>query len=165
MSLVGLALGSGAGAAVHALTAEEAPPALHGRLTELGPVSIVLPADHAPWETVAEGGAAATAASPDTEVEGVWGALAPGSVVVTVLRLAGPGGADLAVASVPDDEPAPWAGRVPHASGAAEADGQREMVLVVETDDGDLVVLSVCGPVEAFDSGSLAEAFRTARVE
>lgn len=169
-AVVALVLGVGAGAAVDTL-AGEAPErvVVTGTATAVGPVTMTLPAALGPWVPASTEAAQEVRASwqGPVELDGVWGVLAPGSVVVTVLTAAAGthGGVAQVEGSVPDDEPAPWAGRVPHASGAAEADGQREMVLVVETDDGDLVVLSVCGPVEAFDSGSLAEAFRTARVE
>lgn len=166
VALVALVLGSGAGAAVRAVTADDAPPVV-GERVELGPVALVLPAALGPWDVVSE--AEAADLRPGTGalvVDGVWGALAPGSVVVTVLRVAegDHGGLGQVEGSVPRDEPAVWAGGREHAAGATQADGERELVLVVETGDGDLVILSVCGPVAAFGSGELAEAFRTARV-
>src|SRR5665648_816055 len=86
-------------------------------------------------------------------IDSAWGAVAPGPVVVTVFTaVAGShGGLDSAAATIPRDEDVTWSGRAAHAIG-------------VEVSDGDLVILSVSAPVAAFDSGTLQESFRTARV-
>jgi hypothetical protein len=167
-----LVLGSGAGAAVHALTDDgvaAAGPATAGtQETELGPVTIALPEDLGPWAPASAAAAAQLREGWDGAVgiDGVWGALAPGSVVVTVLttEAGGHGGVAQFEGSVPGEDEALWAGDGEHASGSRTTDGLRELVLVTETSDGDLVVLSVSGPVDAFASGSLVEAFRTAEV-
>lgn len=165
-----LVLGTGAGAAVEALT-DDAATAADGevaQLTELGPVTIALPDDVGPWAPAPAAAAAELRESWDgpVEIDGVWGALAPGSLVVTVLtaEAGSHGGVAQFEGSVPGEDDALWAGDGEHAAGSRTADDLRELVLVVESGDGDLVVLSVSGPPDAFASGSLAEAFRTAQV-
>lgn len=168
-TVVALGLGTGAGAAVEALTDADADssdaPAVTGTATELGPVTITLPDDLGPWTPASDAAAAELRAAwtGPVELDGVWGVLAPGSVVVTVLtaEAGSHGGVAQFEGSVPAGE-AVWSGDREHASGSRTVDDLRELVLVVEADGGDLVVLSVSGPRSAFASGSLAEAFRTA---
>lgn len=169
-TVVALGLGSGAGAAVVALTADADDvdtARATGTVTELGPVTITLPDDVGPWTPASDEAAAELrgAWTGPVELDGVWGALAPGSVVVTVLtaEAGGHGGVAQFADSVPTAE-APWSGDREHASGSRTVDDLRELVLVVEAGDGELVVLSVSGPRSAFASGSLSEAFRTARI-
>lgn len=167
---VALGLGTGAGAAVEALTTDagtsDAPP-VAGTATELGPVTITLPDELGPWTPASDAAAAELRAAwtGAVELDGVWGVLAPGSVVVTVLtaEAGSHGGVAQFEDSVPAGE-AVWSGDREHASGSRTVDDLRELVLVVEAEGGDLVVLSVSGPRSAFASGSLAEAFRTARI-
>lgn len=166
-----LVLGTGAGAAVQALTADAAQggtTATGSRPTELGPVTIALPDDLGPWTPTSAAAAAELRESWSgaVEIDGVWGSLAPGSVVVTVLtaQAGSHGGVAQFEGSVPDADEALWAGDREHASGGRTVEDLRELVLVVESGDGDLVVLSVSGPLDAFASGSLEDAFRTAQV-
>ena len=49
--------------------------------------------------------------------------------------------------------------------GERVVDGVRELMLAVESDAGDLVILSVSAPQDSFDSGTLLDAFRTARLD
>lgn len=166
---VALALGTGAGAAVEALADAPATIAVPGSAVELGPVRITLPEELGPWATTSPDAVRELRAgwTGPVEIDGVWGRLAPGSVVVTVLT-AGPGahgGLEQFRASVPQDDPVEWAGRRDHASGARVSGEDRELVLVTETEAGDLVILSVSGPADAFESGQLTEAFRTATVQ
>lgn len=169
-AVVALVLGVGAGAAVDTL-AGEAPErvVVTGTATAVGPVTMTLPAALGPWVPASTEAAQEVRASwqGPVELDGVWGVLAPGSVVVTVLTAAAGthGGVAQVEGSVPDDEPAPWAGGREHASGTRVTGDVHELVLVTETGTGELVILSVAGPEEAFASGELAEAFRTARVE
>jgi len=95
-----------------------------------------------------------------------WGDVAPGPVVVTVFTAAAGshGGLDSVAATIPRDEDVTWSGRAARAVGVEVTDGVRDLMLAVETSDGDLVILSVSAPVAAFDSGTLQESFRTARV-
>lgn len=166
---VALALGTGAGVAVDAMTGSDAGPTVTGTVAELGPVTMTVPADLGPWVAVSDDAARDLRASwtGPVELDGVWGRLAPGSVMVTVLTAAAGahGGVEQFERSVPQDGPAEWSGSQAHASGSRVVDGVRELVLVTQTDEGDLVILSVSGPQSAFASGELAEAFRTARVE
>ena len=164
-----LALGTGAGVAVDALTVDRPDdPVLAGVATELGPVTITLPEAQGPWVAVSDDAVAALRESWTGPVDlvGVWGRLAPESLVVTVLtaEAGSHGGVDQFASSVPDGPAAEWADDREHASGSRVVDGVRELVLVTETSDGALVVLSVSGPQAAFGSGELAEAFRTADV-
>lgn len=166
---VALGLGTGAAAAVAALTDadDSAGVEADGTVTELGPVEISLPDDVGPWTPASDEAAAALRAAwaGPVDLDGVWGVLAPGSVVVTVLtaEAGSHGGVAQFEGSVPAGE-ALWSGDREHASGSRTVDDLRELVLVVEADDGDLVVLSVSGPASAFDSGTLTEAFRTAEI-
>jgi len=163
-ALVAIVLGSGTAAAVRGARVAEEPEV---ETTSLGPVAIHLPDDAGPWRLASEEAARAIreAHAGPVEIDGVWGALGDDGVVVTVLEAAPGthGGIEQFRPSVPEGE-AEWSGHRAHAAGAAVVDGVRELVLVVEAPDGALVVLSVCGPEDAFASGSLAEAFRTARV-
>lgn len=157
---VALACGTGAAATVDALTTPQAPSvAVPTRAAELGPVTIDLPADVGPWTRASD---TALAALRQGEVDDAWGMVAPGSVVVTVLVTGDHGG--VAEVDLPGEDPALWAGERAHTAGLRVTGEVRELVLVAESGDGALVVLSVSGPPEAFASGSLAEAFRTARV-
>lgn len=166
-ALGAVALGSGAGLAVRTLGADDPSPGLQ---TVLGPVSLPLPAELGPWTTVTDAQAAELldgATLGPVDITGVWGALAPGDLVVTVLGVAAGshGGVDQFRASVPSAEQVEWSGRAVHAAGAQVTAGTRELVLVAEASDGDLVILSVSGPVRAFSSGALDAAFRAARVD
>lgn len=169
-AVLAVALGTGAGAAVEALAGDDpvAGPPVTGTPTSLGPVTITLPDGLGPWVAASDDAAGELRASwtGPVELDGVWGRLAPGSVVVTVLTAeAGThGGVDQFAASVPDGGAAAWAGGREHASGSRVVDGVRELVLVTVAGDGALVVLSVSGPQAAFASGELTEAFRTADV-
>lgn len=168
-AVVALALGTGAGAAVEAL-ADDPPagPGVTGVATELGPVTITLPESLGPWVAASDDAVAGLRASwtGPVELDGVWGRLASGSLVVTVLtaEAGSHGGVDQFADSVPDGPAADWADDREHASGSRVVDGVRELVLVTETGEGALVILSVSGPQAAFGSGELAEAFRTADV-
>lgn len=167
-ALAALVVGSGAGLAVRAVGSADGGAPAH--LTTLGPVSLDLPAALGPWSTVTDAEAQDLldrTALGRVEINGIWGALAPGSLVVTVLTAqAGThGGVDQFRESVPTQDPAEWSGGREHASGAQVRAGVREMVLVTEAGDGDLVILSVSGPPDAFASGALTEVFRSARVE
>ncbi|KGM15100.1 hypothetical protein N867_12050 [Actinotalea fermentans ATCC 43279 = JCM 9966 = DSM 3133] len=163
-----LALGTGAGAAVEALAAEPAGVAVPGSPVELGPVTITLPEELGPWSTTSPDAVRELRAgwTGPVELDGVWGRLAPGSVVVTVLtaEAGAHGGVEQFRASVPQDDAVDWTGGREHASGARVSGDDRELVLVTETEAGDLVVLSVSGPEDAFESGQLTQAFRTATV-
>lgn len=137
--------------------------------SRLGPVRIDLPDELGPWEAAPAAGLDAVRSSQalgGTPVDGAWGRVAPDALVVTVLTAdAGRHGGLTGVTGPFDrDSQIEWDGRRPHLAGAATAGGIRELVLVTQTDEGDLVLLSVSGPVEAFASGSLEEAFRAARV-
>ena len=161
------AVGSGVGSTVRAVTAD--PPA-RAELTELGPVRIHLPAEAGPWtmvpaesfDAVREGDGIGGAT-----IDGAWGAVAPGAVVVTVLAAdAGTHGGVASVReSVPESDDVTWSGSEDHVAGEQVADGVRELILAAVSDSGDLVILSVSAPEDAFGSGALYEAFRTARVE
>lgn len=138
-------------------------------LTTLGPVSVHLPDDVGPWSVVPTGALDPLHMSDalgGAEVDGMWGAVAPGAVVVTVLTAvpSRPGAAVGAVA-VPGAGAVTWSGRHPHVAGAHDVNGMRELMLAVAGSDDLLVILSLCGPVAAFESGTLAEAFRTATVD
>lgn len=132
----------------------------------MGPMLIHLPADLGPWTTAPSDSFDAVRGSDSLVIDGAWGAMAPGPVVVTVLTAKeGTHGGVAAIAeSMPDAGDVEWDGRQDHAVGTDVADGVRELMLAVESDDGDLVILSVSGPVSAFDSGTLEEAFRTSRL-
>lgn len=180
-TVAALLLGSGAGALVRAAGVPGGPGGTtvagsDGTAVDLGPVTLDLPGSLGPWSTrvptagsAGPGGSVAEASVdvPGVEVDGVWGALAPGGLVVTVLtvRAGTHGGVEQYGASVPTDAEARWSGGREHASGSGTRDGVREDVLVVEASDGALVVLSVAGPTEAFASGELAAAFAAARVD
>ena len=131
-------------------------------------MTIDLPDDVGPWVPAADAAAAQLRESwaGPVGIDGVWGVLAPGSVVVTVLtaQVGSHGGVAQFEGSVPGEDDTLWSGDREHASGSRLVDGLRELVLVVEAADGDLVVLAVSGPRDAFASGSLEKAFRTARV-
>lgn len=167
---VALGLGVGTGAGVDRMThRDDVGQVVDGRTTALVPVTITLPTALGPWVPASS---AAVRELRETwtgpvELDGVWGQLTPGSVMVTVLTAeAGThGGVDQFGRSVPQDEPAPWADGRDHASGARVLEGVRELVLVTQTSTGDLVIVSVSGPQDAFESGELVEAFRTLRVE
>ena len=72
------------------------------------------------------------------------------------------GGLTAVGASIPSVPGVDWDGAQRHVAGAVVGDGVRELLLVLEAPGGDLVIVSVSGPPEAFDSGTLQEAFRTA---
>lgn len=169
-AVVALGLGVGAGAGVDRISHhDEVEQVLVGRATELGPVTVTLPTALGPWVPASSAAASElrTTWTGPVALDGVWGQLTPGSVMVTVLTAAAGshGGVAQFERSVPQDEPAVWAGDREHAAGARVVDGVRELVLVTQTTAGDLVILSVSGPEDAFTSGELAEAFRTLRVE
>lgn len=162
----GLAMvaGSAAGAAVQSVT--DSPQVAHARL---GPVRIHLPDDVGPWSTVPESSFDRVRGSDDVGgavIDGAWGAMAPGAVVVTVLTAddGTHGGVASVRDSIPESDEVTWASGRDHAAGEVVDGGVRELMLAVEC-EGDLVILSVSGPEDAFDSGSLLEAFRTALVD
>jgi hypothetical protein len=160
-------IGSEVGSAVRALRADRS---VAVDLTELGPVRVHLPEDVGPWTMVPQesfddvgqgdgiGGAT---------IDGAWGAVAPGAVVVTVLSAeAGRHGGIASVRdSVPTSEEITWSGNEDHVAGMQVADGVRELILAAVSDSGDLVILSVSAPQDAFASGTLDEAFRTAQLD
>lgn len=138
--------------------------------TPLGPVTVVLPEDLGPWvavpaarmEEVRE-----AASGGGLVLDGAWGAVAPGDVVVTVMTA--PAGAHAGVASVTGPFSAgrldpPWPGPAPHRAGVHVADGVREGVLALEAPDGHLVILSVSGPSDALDAAVAGATLRTVRV-
>jgi len=165
VGVLSLALGGGAAAVVKSVVS--APD--EAERTALGPVQIHLPDDIGPWTTVPGSSfddLRAGGAPGGTMIDSAWGVVAPGPVVVTVFSAAAGshGGLDSVAATIPRDEGVTWSGRAAHAVGAEVTDGVRDLMLAVETSDGDLVILSVSAPVAAFDSGTLQESFRTARV-
>lgn len=166
LAVLALLLGAGVGAVVSGATDPEVGP----ERTALGPVSIALPDDVGPWEPVPADSFDAVRASDalgDAVISGAWGEVAPGAVVVTVLTAAAGthGGLDSVRGSVPTGE-AGWDGRRDHAVGEEVLpDGVRVLMLAVESDAGDLVIVSVSGPEEAFESGSLVAAFRDLDVD
>lgn len=165
VAVISLGLGAGAVAAVRTIATPAAEPV---ELTDLGPVRIHLPDDAGPWvlASTEETEAIRDAGRGPLEIDAVWGALGSRGVAVTVLSAAAGThpGVEALRASVPSQEAAEWAGDRAHAAGAEVIDHVRELVLVVEAEDGDLVILSVCGPTTAFRSGSLVEAFRMAQL-
>lgn len=138
--------------------------------TAVGPLNIHLPDDVGPW-TVVPSDSLERLRSSDAlggaEVEQAWGAIAPGTVVLTVLTAAprSPGAAVGALATITGEGDASWSGRAPHVVGVQEANGVRELILAVAVSDDLLVIASLSGPVTAFASGTLNEAFRTASVD
>lgn len=165
VGVLSLALGGGAAAVVQSIAF--APDEV--QRTALGPVQIHLPDDVGPWSTVPGSSfddLRAGGAPGGMMIDSAWGAVAPGLVVVTVFTAAAGshGGLDSVAATIPRDEDVTWSGRAAHAIGVEVTDGVRDLMLAVETSDGDLVILSVSAPVAAFDSGTLQESFRTARV-
>jgi hypothetical protein len=164
--VVSAALGFGSAKVVASLV--DARPELE--MTALGPMSIHLPEDVGPWEKVPTsvfGALSGSAALGGAVIDGAWGMRAPGAVVITVFTAAGGthAGVESVRASVPDDEDADWAGDAEHIAGGTVSDGVRELMLVVEASDGDLVIMSLSAPVSAFESGTLEDAFRTSQVE
>lgn len=163
-----VAMAAGFGSAALAVgTGDTEEPVAGG--SRLGPVRIDLPDELGPWSAAPTGGLESLRGSQalsGTPVDGAWGRVAPDALVVTVLTAdAGQHGGLTGVTGPFDrDSQIDWDGRRPHLAGAATTGGIRELVLVTQTDEGDLVLLSVSGPVEAFASGALEEAFRTARV-
>jgi hypothetical protein len=167
VACVAFAIGSEVGSAVRATSNDQSEPVV---LTELGPVRIHLPADIGPWtmvpsesfDVVREG-----AEIGGASIDGAWGAVAPGAVVVTVLSAeAGSHGGIASVReSVPTSQDVDWSGDEDHVAGEQVAQGVRELILAAVSDSGELVILSVSAPENAFRSGTLDEAFRTARVD
>lgn len=165
VAALGLVLGTAAGAAVRSVTQGDV--ALDR--TAVGPVLIHLPEDIGPWARVPSDSFDAVRASDalgGAVIGGAWGEMAPGPVVVTVLTAdAGTHGGVASVrASIPAGD-VTWAGGREHAVGEVVNDGVRELMLAVESDEGDLVIVSVSGPEDAFDSGSLVAAFESLDVE
>lgn len=134
----------------------------------LGPLSILLPAGHGPWTAVSDEvfePVRSGSASAGFAVEGAWGVLGPGGLVITVMTVA-PGDHQGVVGLRGPFEGAaavdvPWPGPGDHVAGWQETDGVRELLLAAELRDGRLVVLSLSGPVVAFADGELADAFAT----
>jgi|GEM_PF-2716563 len=164
IAVLAMVLGSAAGAGVRSVTVptDELP------RTEVGPLLIHLPEDAGPWTEVPTSRFESVRGSDSlggAVIDGAWGVTAPGPVVVTVLTAAAGthGGVASVRASIPPGDVG-WDGSRDHAAGEVVADGVRELMLAVESDDGDLVILSVSAPEDAFASGSLLEAFRTARL-
>lgn len=159
-----MALGAAAGAGIRGPAA----PATEPTLTFLGPVAIHLPEDVGDWSIVdaeAFEPIRSSQALGGARIEGAWGAVAPGGVVVTVLtahlRLEG-SGPDV-LAALPNAGSATWTGREDHVASSQMVNGVRELVLVVLRGDL-LTILGVSGPDSTFSSGALEEAFRTAEV-
>ena len=100
VAVLALVLGSAAGAMVRA--AGDDPPVV--RRTAVGPMLIHLPEDLGPWTPVPAGYFDAMRESGGTVIDGAWGEMAPGGVVVTVLTAAE--GTHGGVASVQESIPA-----------------------------------------------------------
>ncbi|WP_250448437.1 hypothetical protein [Actinotalea sp. C106] len=142
----------------------------HPGSTEVGPVSLVLPEALGPWAHVPDDRMDAlrsTGAGQGMALDGAWGRVAPGGLLLTVLSveagshrgvdgLAGPYEAGTVEVA--------WRGSASHRTGSRAADGVREIALAVEHPDGYLLLLSVSGPQGAFMSGELQEALSTVRV-
>lgn len=164
--VLALLLGSAAGAGLRAATHHT--PSV--QRTAVGPLHIHLPEDLGPWTKVPASSFASIRGSDalgGAVIDGAWGEMAPGAVLVTVLRAAS--GTHAGVASVRDSIPAAdgitWDGGRDHAAGQQVSGGVRELMLAVESGDGDLVIVSVSAPEDAFTSGTLLEAFRTSSVD
>jgi hypothetical protein len=137
---------------------------------ELGPLSIALPAELGPWSPVSgdvfdpvRSGSSTTGLA----VEGAWGVLAPGGLVVTVMTVTQGSHRGVAGLTGPFDGAAaldvPWPGPGDHVAGQQVTDGMRELLLAAELDGGQLAVLSVSGPAEMFVDGALERSFATVR--
>lgn len=164
--VLALLLGSAAGAGLRAAT-HHAP---RVERTAVGPLHIHLPEDLGPWTSVSASSFDSIRGSDalgGAVIDGAWGEMAPGAVLVTVLTAASGthGGVDAVRDSIPSADGIAWDGNRDHATGQQVSGGVRELMLAVEADDGDLVIVSVSAPEEAFESGTLLEAFRTARVD
>ncbi|WP_155859425.1 hypothetical protein [Cellulomonas sp. KRMCY2] len=136
--------------------------------TALGPVSIVLPRELGPWTVVPEDTFAEIRGQASTSgftIDAVWGAVAPGDLIVTVMRSQAHYGVESLTGPFDDNAvDLPWNGSAPHVAGSADTDGLRELLLAVELEDGGLAVLSISGPVASFAGGELEEAFRSVRL-
>ena len=162
VAALSFALGSGAAALVG--TRDKQPLV---EMTALGPILIHLPDDLGPWSAVPGSNfdpVRGSDALRGAVIDGAWGVVAPTAVVVTVMTTkAGTHGGLTAVgASIPSVPGVQWDGAQRHVAGVVVGDGVRELLLVLEVPGGELVIVSVSGPLEAFDSGTLQEAFRTA---
>lgn len=165
IAALALVLGSAAGAGVRSVTDTTEPV----ERTAVGPLLIHLPDDLGPWLEVPASSFEAVRGSDNlggAVIDGAWGVMAPGPVVVSVLSAtAGTHGGVASVrASIPEGD-LEWDGDREYAAGELVADGVRELMLAVESDEGALVIVSVSGPEDAFASGALLEAFRTARLD
>ncbi|MCL3863199.1 hypothetical protein [Actinotalea sp. K2] len=160
-------MGTAAGVASAVDRSEDSPPASVG--TILGPFDLTLPAGLEPWEMAPSTTfdlLRETAAASGTVIDGAWGAVARGGVVVTVMTAAPGthGGLASVVGPWESTDEVVWDGRADHVDGVSEVSGVREVMLAVELGDGTLAMLSVSGPVGSFASGELDELFRTARL-
>lgn len=156
------ALGTGAAALVG--TRDKRPPV---EMTSLGPILIHLPDDLGPWSAVPGSSfdpVRGSDALRGAVIDGAWGVVAPTAVVVTVMttKPGTHGGLTAVGASIPSVPGVQWDGAQRHVAGVVVGDGVRELLLVLEAPGGELVIVSVSGPPEAFDSGTLQEAFRAA---
>ncbi len=165
LGVITLTMGAGSAAAWIRTTPPVPPP----ERTVLGPVSIHLPDDVGPWSAAPDerlDRLRASSALVVVEVDGAWGVVAPGAVVVTVMTAGLPvtGGGEELLPELPNDGWASWtSGRGRHVVGSGVTNGTRSLTLALVGDE--MVILDVSGPVAAFDSGSLRAAFEGAVVE